>query len=268
MGSERHTKSEAGRAVRKRLLRDTFEYGNPAVRNRKEAGMGERCTAVVVAAGRGSRMHSETQKQFLKLGDYPVLYYSLKCLEESDLVQSVVLVVSQDMLAYCREEIAGRHGFRKIAAFVPGGKERYDSVYAGLCACPDCDFVMIHDGARPFLTQEILKNSLEAVKQTGAAVTAVPVKDTIKLSDDNGLVKETPDRSRLWIVQTPQTFRYDLIRSAYDSFREKEKTGVTDDAMVVEQETGAKVMLSQGSYENIKITTPEDLYIAEAFLTI
>ena len=228
--------------------------------------MGQKCAVVVVAAGSGTRMHSEVQKQFLKIGDYPVLYYCLKCFEDSDLVQDVILVVREDSVSYCRKEFQETYGFRKIHAIVPGGEERYDSVYAGLLACPECDYVMIHDGARPVITQEILKRGLANAKKTGAAVVAMPVKDTIKLADDRGFVQETPDRKRLWMIQTPQIFRYDLIREAYDRLQTKDKTGVTDDAMVVEQETGVHVCLSEGSYQNIKITTPEDLDIAGLFL--
>lgn len=228
--------------------------------------MDQKCVAVVVAAGQGSRMHSEIRKTYLKLGEYPLLYYSLKCLEESRFVDHVILVVSQDMLSYTAEHIVEKYAFHKVSAIVAGGKERYDSVYAGLCACPDCTYVMIHDGARPFLTEEIIINGLESVKETGAAVTAVPVKDTIKLGDTHGFVAGTPERNRLWAVQTPQIFRYSLIRKAYDCLQGKEKTNVTDDAMVVEQETGVKVKFSRGSYENIKITTPEDLDVADVFL--
>lgn len=228
--------------------------------------MDQKCTAVVVAAGSGKRMGSSVPKQFLKIGDYPVLYYSLKCLEDSALIQHVILVVSEDSISYCQEEIIEKYQLKKVIRIVPGGKERYDSVYTGLKACEPCDIVLIHDGARPFLTEEILARGLENVRETGACVVAVPVKDTIKLSDDQGFVRDTPDRRQVWTVQTPQIFFYDLILKAYQSLEKKEKTGITDDAMVVEQETGVKVKLSVGSYQNIKITTPEDLKIAELFL--
>ena len=159
-----------------------------------------------------------------------------------------------------------KYGFTKVSAVIPGGKERYDSVYAGLCECRDCEYVLIHDGARPFVTEEILKRGLQKVKETGACVIGMPSKDTVKLSDEEGYVKETPNRKCVWTIQTPQIFSYSLIREAHDSIRQKDMSKITDDAMVVEQETGAKVALAEGSYQNIKITTPEDLDIAEAFL--
>ena len=223
-------------------------------------------TAIVLAAGQGQRMHSQIQKQFLEIQGYPVLYYSLRCFQESPLIQDIILVTGEDALSYCKEEIVKKYGFTKVSNVIAGGKERYDSVYAGLCACKDCRYVLIHDGARPFITEEIIERGLEKVKETGACVVGMPSKDTIKLSDAEGYVKETPDRKCVWTIQTPQIFSYALIREAHDSIRKKDMSKITDDAMVIEQETGVKVALAEGSYQNIKITTPEDLYIAEAFL--
>ena len=224
--------------------------------------MSERNTAIVLAAGQGKRMHSKVQKQFLEIQGYPVLYYSLRCFQESPLIQDIILVTGEESISYCKEEIVQKYGFTKVSAVIPGGKERYDSVYAGLCECRDCEYVLIHDGARPFVTEEILKRGLQKVKETGACVIGMPSKDTVKLSDEEGYVKETPNRKCV----TPQIFSYSLIREAHDSIRQKDMSKITDDAMVVEQETGAKVALAEGSYQNIKITTPEDLDIAEAFL--
>ena len=223
-------------------------------------------TAIVLAAGQGKRMHSKIQKQFLEIQGYPVLQYSLRCYQESPLIQGIILVTGEDGLSYCKEEIVKKYGFTKVSNVIAGGKERYDSVYAGLCACKDCRYVLIHDGARPFITEEIIERGLEKVKETGACVVGMPSKDTIKLSDAEGYVKETPDRKCVWTIQTPQIFSYALIREAHDSIRKKDMSKITDDAMVIEQETGVKVALAEGSYQNIKITTPEDLYIAEAFL--
>ena len=223
--------------------------------------MSERNTAIVLAAGQGKRMHSKVQKQFLEIQGYPVLYYSLRCFQESPLIQDIILVTGEESISYCKEEIVQKYGFTKVSAVIPGGKERYDSVYAGLC-----EYVLIHDGARPFVTEEILKRGLQKVKETGACVIGMPSKDTVKLSDEEGYVKETPNRKCVWTIQTPQIFSYSLIREAHDSIRQKDMSKITDDAMVVEQETGAKVALAEGSYQNIKITTPEDLDIAEAFL--
>ena len=213
-----------------------------------------RCTAIVLAAGQGKRMHSKIQKQFLEIGGKPVLYYSLHCFQESPLI------------SYCEQEIVKKYGFSKVRKVTAGGKERYDSVYAGLLCCQDTDYVYIHDGARPFITEEMVQRGYEAVKRTNACVMGMPSKDTVKLADSSGYIKETPDRKIVWNIQTPQIFSYDLIRGAYESIRKKDMTGVTDDAMVVEQETGTKILLVEGSYQNIKITTPEDLAIAEAFL--
>lgn len=225
-----------------------------------------RCTAIVLAAGQGKRMHSKIQKQFLEIGGKPVLYYSLHCFQESPLIRDIILVTREEMISYCEQEIVKKYGFSKVRKVTAGGKERYDSVYAGLLCCQDTDYVYIHDGARPFITEEMVQRGYEAVKRNNACVMGMPSKDTVKLADSSGYVKETPDRKIVWNIQTPQIFSYDLIRGAYESIRKKDMTGVTDDAMVVEQETGTKILLVEGSYQNIKITTPEDLAIAEAFL--
>lgn len=225
-------------------------------------------TAIVLAAGQGKRMQSTIQKQFLEVKGYPVLYYSLRTFQESPLIDEIILVTSADALDYCRKEIKEKYAFTKIKSIIPGGKERYDSVYAGLCECPDCDYVFIHDGARPFITEEILQSGWDGVQQTGACVIGMPSKDTIKLADANTCVEETPDRARVWNIQTPQIFRYDLIRNAHESIRKKDMSGVTDDAMVIEQESGIKVKLAKGSYYNMKITTPEDILVAEVFVPV
>lgn len=226
----------------------------------------EKSTAIVLAAGQGKRMGTKIQKQFLEVGGHPVLYYSLRCFQESPRISEIILVTEEGFVSYCKNEIVDRYGFTKVAAVVPGGKERYDSVYAGLLACEGTDYVFIHDGARPFLTEDILERGLAAVKETGACVVGMPSKDTVKLVDEDRNVKETPDRNTVWTIQTPQIFRYDLIRSAHESIRKGDMSRITDDAMVVEQETGVRVRLCEGSYRNIKITTPEDLAVAEAFL--
>lgn len=223
-------------------------------------------TAIVLAAGKGTRMNSKIQKQFLEVEGKPVIYYSLKCFQESPLIRDIILVTGEESLSYCKEEIVKRFGFSKVKKVTAGGKERYDSVYAGLCACDNTDYVLIHDGARPFVTEEILERTCFAVKETGACVVSMPAKDTIKISDRNKMVESTPAREKVWLVQTPQAFRYSLIKESYESIRCKDMSGITDDAMIVEQESGVKVALVHGSYENLKITTPEDLIIAEAFL--
>lgn len=226
----------------------------------------KKCTAIVLAAGQGKRMHSKVQKQFLEIGQKPIVYYSLHCFQESPRIQEIILVTSKEMIPYCEKEIVEKYGFGKVTRIVEGGKERYDSVYAGLKACKDTDFVFIHDGARPFITVEMVERGYQAVVKTGSCVLGMPSKDTVKLADEEGYIKETPDRKIVWNVQTPQIFSYKLICTAYESIQQKDMSNVTDDAMVVEQETGTRILLVEGSYQNIKITTPEDLAVAEAFL--
>lgn len=228
--------------------------------------MKEKITAIVLAAGQGKRMHSKVQKQFLEIQDHPVLYYSLRCFQDSRLIDDIILVTGNDMISYCKNEIVDRYSFTKVSNVIAGGKERYDSVYQGLLACTDTDYVFIHDGARPFITEEILERGLAGVRETGACVVGMPSKDTVKLSDEDGFVGMTPERKQVWTIQTPQIFSYDLIRKAHESIRKKDMSTITDDAMVVEQESGVKVRLVEGSYHNIKITTPEDLDVAEVFL--
>ena len=229
----------------------------------------EICTAVILAAGQGKRMHSAVQKQYLLLQGYPVLYYSVKAFEESP-VDRIVLVTGAEEQEYCKKEIVERYGFRKVHKIVTGGKERYHSVYEGLKAAEGADYVLIHDGARPFVTREIIERTLEGARTWGACVAGMPAKDTIKIIDESGFAKVTPDRNKVWMVQTPQSFTYPLILDAYRKLVEREMAGeaigVTDDAMVLETVSGKQSRLVEGSYENIKITTPSDLQIAEVFL--
>ena len=224
-----------------------------------------RIGAVILAGGRGSRMHSAIQKQYMLLNGRPLISYALEAFEQS-CADELVLVTGAGEESYVREEILPALGLTKPRAVVTGGKERYHSVYEGLKALQHCDYVLIHDGARPFIDHGIIERGLMAAAQTGASVTGMPSKDTVKIADEDGNVSETPDRSSVWIVQTPQIFQYPLIYGAYTSIRQKEMTGITDDAMVAEHETGVKIRFSEGSYRNIKITTPEDLVVAEAFL--
>lgn len=225
----------------------------------------ESIAAIVLAAGDGKRMNSAVRKQYLTLGGKPVLFFSLKAFEESE-VTEIVLVVGEGEAEYCREQIIDKYGIRKISAVVEGGRERYHSVYAGLAAVRRADYVLIHDGARPLLTADIIERSIAAVKLHDACVVGMPVKDTIKIVSEDGFSAETPDRSSLWQIQTPQTFFYPLIWEAYESVITKEECAVTDDAMVLERMTGKRVKVIEGNYRNIKITTPEDLIVAEAYL--
>jgi 2-C-methyl-D-erythritol 4-phosphate cytidylyltransferase len=231
-----------------------------------------RTTAIVLAAGQGKRMNTDVHKQYLLIKDKPVLYYSLKAFDDS-LIDDIVLVTGKDEAGYCEKEIIERYGLKKIRIIVEGGKERYHSVYNGIKAIDwECNYVFIHDGARPFVSGNIIERAYDEVKKSRACIVGMPVKDTIKISDDNGYVAATPSRSLVWQIQTPQTFERQLISTAYEKLILNEErlisegVAITDDAMVVEYFEKVPVKLVQGSYENIKITTPEDLKIAETFL--
>lgn len=228
--------------------------------------MSKKHTAIVLAAGKGSRMQSAVPKQYLELCGKPVLYYSLTAFEES-FVDEIILVTGKDDIFYCKEQIVDRYGFQKVTQIIAGGAERYLSVYQGLLAAEGADYVYIHDGARPFVDAAILSDAKECVEQYQACVAGMPVKDTIKIVDTEEFAKETPERKYVWQVQTPQVFSYSLVRNAYDKLMEHpEAYSVTDDAMVVETMLNYPVKLFPASYKNIKITTPEDLQIAELFV--
>lgn len=228
--------------------------------------MKEKNIAVVLAAGTGKRMGTDIAKQYLLIGDKPVLAYSLQTFDECPFMDEIILVTSAEHIEYCRKEIVEKYGIRKVSHIIAGGAERYLSVYEGLKAIKDCDYVYIHDGARPFADEAILDRVHEEVKKSGACVAAVPAKDTVKISDEDGFADVTPERSRVWTVQTPQVFAYKTIKNAYTRLiEEKLSDTVTDDAMVLEVVNKSRVKLVMGSYENIKITTPEDLDIAEVF---
>lgn len=223
-------------------------------------------TAIVLAAGQGKRMNSKVQKQFLLIKGKPVLYYSLSCFQNSREIEEIIVVTGKDSINFCKQEIIEAYGFSKVKAVIAGGRERYDSVYAGLCACEDSDYVFIHDGARPFLTEDMIRRGKEAVLASGACVIGMPSKDTIKIADENGMVASTPSRSLVWNIQTPQIFSYTAIREAYERARQQNMADITDDAMVMERFGNMKIKLVEGSYENIKITTPEDIVVAEKIL--
>ena len=286
-----------------------------------------RVTAILLAAGRGTRMGSGIRKQFMELAGRPVLSWSLNVLALSPIVTEIVLVIPAGGGANKSAEEEQEHIRRlfidplpeaaaaKVRALVPGGAERYNSVYNGLEAIQwPCDYVFIHDGARPLITEEMLEKLFRAVQEYKAVVAASPSKDTVKITDDSGFVQSTPDRSRVWNIQTPQCFAYELVKSSYekiigaasnaapaaaetDSARTTElnRAGadaesdtapaaafadfagaghqnrqaplkITDDAMVVEYASDTKVRPVDTGYQNIKITTPEDLLVAEVFL--
>lgn len=226
----------------------------------------ETCTAIVLAAGQGKRMGTKVQKQYLEIDGKPVLYYSLYAMEQSSIIDEIILVVGEGQTEYCQNEIVAKYGIHKVKKIVQGGAERYHSVWNGLQEVEVEGYVFIHDGARPFITEEILNRAYKDVQKCKACVVGMPVKDTIKLADQGGFVDETPERSLLWMIQTPQVFASSLAKEAYALLMKQNHIQVTDDAMVVEQMLGHKVKLTLGSYENIKITTPEDLDIAEVFV--
>ena len=301
--------------------------------NRGNAGNSEskecppRVTAILLAAGRGTRMGSGIRKQFMELARRPVLSWSLNVLALSPIVTEIVLVIPAGGGANKSAEEEQEHIRRlfidplpeaaaaKVRALVPGGAERYNSVYNGLEAIQwPCDYVFIHDGARPLITEEMLEKLFRAVQEYKAVVAASPSKDTVKITDDSGFVQSTPDRSRVWNIQTPQCFAYGLVKSSYEkiigaasnaapaaaetdsarttelnragadaesdaapaaAFKDFAGAGhqnrqtprkITDDAMVVEYASDTKVRPVDTGYQNIKITTPEDLLVAEVFL--
>ncbi len=226
--------------------------------------------AIILAAGKGTRMHSDVSKQYMFLGEKPILCYCLEIFEKS-FIDEIILVTAKDEIEYCKQEILAPYSFKKVTAVVAGGNERYHSVFEGLKCVPDASFIYIHDGARPFIEQELLKRLQEEVVKYGACVTAVPVKDTIKRMDEEGFVVETVSRQTLWSIQTPQVFEGKIIRDAYNKLMEQETKGeiptqITDDAMVVEKFGETRIKRVMGSYKNIKITTQEDLKIAVSIL--
>jgi len=211
---------------------------------------------VIVPAAGGSERMGGIDKIFAPLGDKPLLAWSVDTCQECDVVQQIVITLNSSNLELGQKLVKERD-WSKVTICL-GGTQRQDSVREGIHRLVDCEWVMIHDGARPFLTIDLIRNGIEAAMETGAAVAAVPVKDTIRLADDAGLVTETLQRNKLWAAQTPQIFRLDRITRAYHELT----TEVTDDATLVER-LGYKVKLYMGAYNNIKVTTPEDLALAE-----
>lgn len=197
-----------------------------------------------------------------------MLYYSLKAFEESS-VDDIILVTGKDEIEYCEEKIIKQYNFSKIKTVVQGGAQRYHSVFQGLQKVEGAQYVLIHDGARPFVTKEMIERTITEVKKFQACAVGVPAKDTIKIVDDKMFSIDTPKRDNVWMVQTPQAFAYPLIYEAYEKIMKQEDDEfikfITDDTMVVEKMCNIKVKLIKGSYENMKITVPSDLKIAELF---
>lgn len=222
--------------------------------------------AIVLAAGSGKRMGSEKPKQYMNLCGKPLMVYALERFAESS-VSGIVLVVAPGEVEYCQNEIVKKYGIKKVIAIVEGGSERYDSVYRGLQAAAS-EYVLVHDAARAFVSAEVIERAIEGAVKYQACVMGVPVKDTIKIADADGFVSKTPKRSTVWAIQTPQSFSYPLLRKAYEKMIcAKLEEGITDDAMVVERMLNAPVRILMGDYNNIKITTPDDMLMGEKILS-
>ena len=221
---------------------------------------------VIVAAGTGSRMNMGINKQFIKLEGKEIIAYTIEKFYNNSNIEDIVVVVKEDESEFFKKEILDKYNFKNVK-IAYGGKERQDSVYNGLKLLDEkCDVVLIHDGARPFVSDKIIDKSIEEAKEHKAIVVGVPVKDTIKVIDNDKNIVDTTNRSVLWAVQTPQTFDYNILIDAYkDAF--KNKFYGTDDAMLVER-IGYKVKMLEGSYNNIKITTQEDLNIGSQILRV
>lgn len=240
----------------------------------------KRCTAIVLSAGTGSRMGGDVAKQYRMLGDKPVLWYSLQAVEKSRIIDDCILVVGAGDVETVRKDIVDKYGFAKVDTVTAGGAERYLSVGNALQVIADDDlkvpnhdgYVFIHDGARPFLTEEMLERIADGVHKYRACVAAVPAKDTVKIADKDQFAIQTPDRRTVWNIQTPQAFDVAVMQEAYERLKhgaqrlKEQGIAITDDACVVELFTNVKVRLVEGSYNNLKITTPEDMIVAEALL--
>ena len=225
----------------------------------KQTGNRQKVGAVIVAAGLSRRMGG-VDKVFAPLGGKPVLARAVEAFQEYSSINQIIIVLSEQNLERGRRLVV-EEGWSKVTEVCAGGRRRQDSVAAGLSRLSNCDWVVIHDGARPLLTEDLICRGLSEVKETGAAAAAVPVTDTIKVAGDDMLVQQTPPRHNLWAVQTPQVFRFDMIAEAYHQAKQE----VTDDATLVEQ-LGYRVKLYIGSYDNVKVTTPDDLVLAEWLL--
>ena len=242
--------------------------------------MEKRTAAIVLAGGRGTRMGGDTPKQFMEVCGHPLIWYSLKTFEES-FVDEVILVCAGGDVEYCTTEIVEKYGFSKVKSIVCGGRERYHSVYNGIKAlrCVDegdmrdpADIVMIHDGARPLVSQDVLRRVYDAAVADHAAVAAVPAKDTVKMADPEGFATETLRRDLVWLMQTPQAFDLYEVYEAYSKLIDSEDEliskgiTVTDDAMVLELFSDRRVRFVEGDYRNIKVTTPEDLELVKYYI--
>lgn len=222
-------------------------------------------SVIIAAAGMSNRMGSKINKQFISIDNKPILAHSIEKFEDCKYIDEIIVVAKDEEIEYCKREIVKKYGFNKVLKVVRGGKTRQESAYNGLLALDEkADIVLIHDGARPFVKMKNIVDGIKGVLKYDACVIGVPVKDTIKVIESNNNVNKTPNRDRIWAAQTPQCFKYPIIMKAYEEALREGFVG-TDDSMLVER-IGYNVKIIMGSYENIKITTPEDLMIAESLL--
>lgn len=228
--------------------------------------------AIILAAGSGSRMQSDVAKQYMLLNEREVLCYALDTFNRHSRIDSIIVVARENEIEYCKTQIVDRYGYDKVAMVCAGGAERYLSVQKGLLAFGNLDnsqVVIIHDGARPFVTEKMIDDVIDAATSYQACTVAVPAKDTIKIVDENCFGVETPKREIVYQIQTPQAFTFGLLKGAYEEMDARKNAAdykITDDTMLVELYKGVHSKIVPGSYENIKITTPEDMKIASIFV--
>ena len=224
-------------------------------------------SAIILAAGSGSRMKSDKAKQFIEINGKPLMYYSIRVFDAS-VVDEIILVTRGQDIDYVRKEIVERYGFSKVRKVIAGGKERFESVSKGLKVCDKhSKIVMIHDAARPCVTNRMILDCISGARRYKACTVAMPVKDTIKIVNEEGFGVETPDRNTVYQIQTPQTFDRKLLEEAYDRLRVSGDRDITDDTMILERYMDVQSRMIEGSYENIKVTTPEDIKIASIYLS-
>ncbi len=222
-------------------------------------------SAIIAAAGMSNRMKSKINKQFININGKPILVHTLEKFQRCKYIDEIIVVAREDEINYCKKEVVKRYGFNKVTKIVRGGKERQDSVYNGILALNEkTDIVVSHDGARPFVKIKNIVDSIKGAVEYGACVVGTPVKDTIKFVKDGEEIDSTPNRDILWAAQTPQSFKREILMEGYRKAIEDNFVG-TDDSVLVER-LGIQVKIIMGSYENIKITTPEDIIIAESIL--
>lgn len=221
--------------------------------------------AIITAAGIGKRMGSNQPKQYLELNNKPILCHTIEKFQSASLIDGIILVTDAPSVTLVKDKLLKECNFSKVIKVVAGGAKRQDSVAAGLTNVPKgCEVVCVHDGVRPFITAELINKSIEEAKAHGACIVAIPMKDTIKRVDGEGRIVETVERAGLWRAQTPQSFRYEILKEAFDSAMKSGFYG-TDEASLVER-IGKEIYILSGDERNIKITTPEDLIIAKAII--